>query len=172
MNDNIEFSDKKDFFGQELLPVYIRTEEIEVKEKDKIDYSKVYVLPSIKTRYVSIFIDIITIILLSFGLSKLFDIMGNVSDFIRGATFIIVIILYEPILISCGATLGQIIMNIRVKSFKNPNNKLNFILVCIRFLFKLLLGWVSFITITFNPNRRAIHDFVSGSIMISGKLEK
>ncbi len=172
MNEINQFSDRKDILGQEILPVYIRTEEIENEKKEKIDYSKVYLLPSIKTRYISIFIDTVTIILLSFGLSKLFDSIENVPDFIRGLTFVVAIILYEPILVSIGATFGQVIMNIRVRSFKNPNKKLNFLLVTMRFILKLLLGWISFLTISFNPNRRAIHDFASGSIMIEGKIEE
>jgi hypothetical protein len=31
---------------------------------------------------------------------------------------------------------------------------------------KTLLGWISFLTITRNTERRAIHDLVSGSVMV------
>ena len=36
----------------------------------------------------------------------------------------------------------------------------------IRYPVKLLLGWISFLTINSNPKRRAIHDLASGSVMI------
>jgi len=162
VNDNI--------LDQNLIPEYIKAEEI-AEKKEKIDYSKVYELPTIKTRYISILIDGICLLLFALGISALFEKIGDVSGFVRGITFVIVIILYEPILVTLGCTIGQFFMNIRVRDFRNPEKKLSFYLVIFRFIIKIILGWLSFLTVTFNINRRAIHDLASGSIMIANKLE-
>ena len=116
-------------------------------------------------------IDLLVILLLSLAISALFEKIGEVPNYVRGILFLIVFILYEPILVSFGATIGQLIMNIRVRSLKSPENKLVFHLALLRTIIKVLLGWLSFLTVTFNINRRAIHDFVSNSIMIANKLQ-
>jgi uncharacterized RDD family membrane protein YckC len=158
MNENLEQSDN----------LFIKSEEME-ERKDKIDYSKSYRLPSIKTRYFSTLIDLMVILGISLSISSIFEKIGEVPNYLRIVAFIVVFILYEPLLISFGATLGQLILSIRVKSFKDPLKKLPIHLALIRTAIKVLLGWLSFITITFNMNRRAIHDFISNSIMIETK---
>jgi uncharacterized RDD family membrane protein YckC len=117
-------------------------------------------------------IDGIVILLLALGISTLLEKLGQVPDYARGILFVIVVVLYEPILVTIGTTVGQFFLNIRVRDFKNPGNKLAFPLVLLRFIVKIFLGWLSFITVTFNINRRAIHDFASGSIIISNKIEE
>jgi len=161
---------KDNILDQNLMPEYIKAEEIAEKE-EKPDYSKVYVLPTIKTRYISILIDGICLLLIAFGISALFEKNADVSGLVRGITIVIVIIFYEPILVTLGCTIGQLFMNIRVRDFRNPEKKLSFYLVIVRFIIKIILGWLSFLTVTFNINRRAIHDLASGSIMIANKLE-
>jgi uncharacterized RDD family membrane protein YckC len=156
--------------NKEELPLYIKIDDIDEK-KGKIDYSKVYVLPSIKTRYFSMLIDIIVILMIALGITALFEKLGQVPDYVRGILFVLVVVLYEPILVAIGTTLGQLLLDIRVRDFKNPEKKLVFPLVLLRFILKLLLGWLSFITVTFDINRRAIHDLASGSIMIANKIE-
>lgn len=155
---------------ENLVPEYIKAEEI-AEKNEKIDHSKVYELPTIKIRYMSILIDGICLLLIALGISALFEKIGDVSGFVRGITFVVVIILYEPILVTLGCTIGQLFMNIRVRDFRNPEKKLSFHLVIFRFIIKIILGWLSFLTVTFNINRRAIHDLASGSIMIANKLE-
>ena len=142
-----------------------------LKKKEKIDYSKVYELPTITTRYLSILIDGICLLLIALGISALFEKFGDLPGFVRGITLVIVIILYEPILVTLGCTIGQLFMNIRVRDFRNPEKKLSFYLAIFRFIIKIILGWLSFVTVTFNISRRAIHDLASGSIMIANKLE-
>jgi uncharacterized RDD family membrane protein YckC len=168
MNENFDSMSDKDILGQDIPPVFVKTEEI-TKKKEQPDYSKVYVLPSIKTRYFSTFIDILVILGISLGISYLFEKIGEVPNYVRAIAFIVVFILYEPLLVSFGATIGQLLLDIRVKSFKNPQRKLPIVLAAVRTLCKVFLGWISFITVTFNLNRRAIHDFASNSIVIENK---
>jgi uncharacterized RDD family membrane protein YckC len=168
MTENFDSTNNKDILGQDFPPVFLKSEEI-AEEKEKVDYSKTYVLPSIKIRYFSTFIDILVILGLSLGISSLFEKIGEVPNYVRAIVFVVVFILYEPILISLGATVGQLILNIRVKSFKDPQKKLSIFLAVLRTICKILLGWISFLIVTFNLNRRAIHDFVSNSIVIENK---
>lgn len=167
--EKIDDFTEKDILDQDLGPVFIKAEEI-TEKKEAIDYSKIYILPSIKTRYFSTLIDITVMLLLSLGISSLFERIEQVPDYLRGILFVVVFILYEPILVSFGNTVGQLLLNIRVRDFNNPEKKLAFPYVIVRFIIKVFLGWLSFITVTFNINRRAIHDFVSGSVMIANKL--
>jgi uncharacterized RDD family membrane protein YckC len=74
---------------------------------------------------------------------------------------------YEPLLTSYSRTLGQRLMKIRVGRQGNPKEKINLLNAYIRWFIKGLLGWISFVTIHFNQERRAIHDLASNSVMIS-----
>jgi uncharacterized RDD family membrane protein YckC len=156
--------------GHEIPPVFIKTEEINEKP-EKPDYSKVYILPSLRTRYLSMLIDVLIIVLIALGATQLFEMIGSVPNWIRAGMFLLVFLLYEPVLISLGCTVGQLIMNIRVRKFDNPDKKLLLHMALVRFIVKAVLGWLSFITIMFNINRQAIHDLASGSIMISGRID-
>ncbi|MBE0676394.1 MAG: RDD family protein [Bacteroidales bacterium] len=171
MNTTQEEQKNKDVPNQDVLPVFIKYENVD-EAKDKIDYSKAFVLPSIKTRYFSTLIDICVIFLIALGISQLFEAIALVSGFVRGTLFVVVFILYEPILVSLGSTVGQYFLGLRVRRFNNPEKKVLFPILIIRVLVKYILGWLSFITVTFNTNRRAIHDFVSGSIVIAQRIDK
>ena len=114
-------------------------------EKKKIDYSGTYILPSIKTRYFSTLIDVLVIAVISLLIAFLFEKIGNVSTSVRIILFFVVFIFYEPLLVSFGATVGQLVLNIRVRNFKNPKQKLFITLAIIRTFFKVILGWLSFI---------------------------
>jgi uncharacterized RDD family membrane protein YckC len=80
-------------------------------------------------------------------------------------------LLYEPVLTAYSATIGQRIMGIRVRRSSDVNKKVNVFQAVIRLLVKLALGWVSFLTIHSNVKRRALHDLISGSVMVK-KQEK
>jgi len=154
---------------QGVPPVYIKNEDVS-ENKGKIDYSDVFVLPTIKTRYFSMLIDICVIVVVAIGASYFFEAIGEVPDYLRVIVFIIVFILYEPILVTLGSTVGQYFLNIRVRRFKDPGKRVLFHLLLLRLTVKALLGWISFITVTFNINRRAIHDIASGSIVIAQRI--
>lgn len=171
MSDNIPFISNSDNTGKEMPQVFISTDDID-ESQEKLDYSEVYILPTIKTRYFSMLIDLIVILLSGFGISVLIEEIGQVPDRIRGIIFISLMFLYEPVLVTIGSTIGQLILNIRVRKFNNPEKRLAFPFAFLRFGIKMFLGWLSFITVTFNVNKRAIHDFAGGSIMIENKINK
>ncbi len=106
MTNSENFTTPKDVLGQDLPPVFIKTEET-LEKPEKVDYSKVYVLPTIKTRFFSMLIDVLVIILLALGISKLFDAIGEVPGLVRGILFALVVVFYEPVLVTFGSTIGH-----------------------------------------------------------------
>ncbi|MBS1586860.1 MAG: RDD family protein [Bacteroidetes bacterium] len=75
---------------------------------------------------------------------------------------------YEPLMLSFSKTLGQRITSLRTRSMetgKRPNLFSSYL----RYIVKCMLGWISFLTIHSNPERRAIHDFASGTVVIKNQ---
>jgi hypothetical protein len=101
-----------------------------------------------------------------FLLASLFDNFTHVPDAVRAASFIALFLVYEPLCTTLGCTLGNYIKRIRVKKATNTAHRINFLQAVIRYVLKVLLGWISFLTIHSNNQKRAIHDFASGSVMV------
>lgn len=79
---------------------------------------------------------------------------------------ILLVLFYEPVLTSYAQTIGQRLMKIKVIAFDQPNKRIHIGKAYVRWIAKGLLGWLSFITINFDKDRRAIHDLASDSIMV------
>ena len=90
----------------------------------------------------------------------------NAPGYVRGAVFILVFLLYEPIMVSLGGTFGHRIFGLRVKSHINHSRNIIVPLAIIRSVVKWFLGWISFFSMLSNPEKRAIHDLLSGSIVL------
>ncbi|WP_157815991.1 RDD family protein [Spirosoma pollinicola] len=77
-------------------------------------------------------------------------------------------VLYDPICNSTlGYTFGTFLFKVRVRSRADTTQKLSFPKALIRFIVKAVLGWISFLTIHSDSMRRAIHDRVADSVVIS-----
>ena len=122
--------------------------------------------PQLTDRVQSTFIDTILIIILMFAFAGILDKFDNVPDWVRIALFAGLFIVYEPLCMTLGCTLGNYMKRIRVRKDSNPAKRINIFQAIIRYPIKVLLGWISFLTINSNPKRRAIHDLVSGTVMI------
>ena len=122
--------------------------------------------PSLSDRIQSSFIDAMLIIVLMFVIAAWLDKYENTPDWIRIALFFGLWAVYEPLSTTLGGTLGNYIKGIRVRSHSRPDKKINFFQAFFRYVVKMMLGWISFLTIHSNKDRRAIHDFVAGSVMI------
>jgi uncharacterized RDD family membrane protein YckC len=121
--------------------------------------------PTLVTRVQSMFVDGIFILFLMFGLSAIIDRTGDAPGWVRGVLFIGLWFVYEPLSITLGCSLGQYLFRLRVRKYDNERKKINIFQSFIRFALKFLLGWISFLTIHTNPQRRAIHDLASNSVM-------
>ena len=131
---------------------------------ENITPNKVY--PSLSDRIQSAFIDAVLIVVLMFMATALLDKYENAPDWIRIVLFFGLWAVYEPLCTTLGCTLGNYMKGIRVRRYDNESKRINFFAAFVRYCVKVLLGWISFITIHFNPERRAIHDYVAGSVMV------
>lgn len=122
--------------------------------------------PQLAERIQSTFIDLFLIIILLYAFTNIIDRFNNVPDWVRILLFVLLFMAYEPLCMTLGCTLGNYLKGIRVRKNLDPTKRINIFQAVARYPIKVLLGWISFITINMNPKKRAIHDFVSGSVMI------
>ena len=122
--------------------------------------------PLLGDRVQSTFIDTILLIILMFILASILDRYEEVPTWIRIASFVGLWGVYEPLCTTLGGTLGNYIKKIRVRQVGTYSKRINIFQAFVRYLLKLSLGWISFLTIHSNKERRAIHDLAVGSVMI------
>lgn len=122
--------------------------------------------PQLTDRVQATFIDTILIVIMMFVFAGILDKFENVPDWVRISLFVSLFMIYEPLCMTLGFTLGNYIKGIRVKKYADSTKRINILQAFIRYPIKVLLGWISFLTINRNAKRRAIHDLVSGSVMI------
>ena len=122
--------------------------------------------PQLTDRIQSSFIDMFLILILMFVFANILSNYENVPDWVRIGMFAGLFLIYEPLCMTFGFTLGNFIKGIRVRKFSDTSKRINLFQAVIRYPVKVFLGWVSFLTINSNAKRRAIHDLISGSVMI------
>lgn len=122
--------------------------------------------PTLIKRVQSIFIDTVFIVGLMFAFSAILSSFEYVPDWLRMAVFIMIWVVYEPLCITLGSTVGNYIIGLRVRNNKNINERIDILRAVVRYGLKVMLGWISFITIHSNDKKRAIHDLAVGSVMI------
>lgn len=128
--------------------------------------------PSLSERFQSTFVDTIFIVVMMFIFASALERYENAPDWIRIALFFGLWAIYEPLCITFGCTIGNYMKGLRVRSHSNPSKRINFLQAFVRYVLKLALGWISFLTIHSNKERRAIHDFAVGSVMIKKDLSE
>ena len=102
------------------------------------------------------------------GFAAGFAAFGDVPDIARILASVFVFGLYDPILTSrAGGTIGHFVIGIRVKSDRDRSENISFLGAVLRFVVKVLLGWVSLLTVPRGRDNRAIHDMVAGSVVLS-----
>jgi hypothetical protein len=79
------------------------------------------------------------------------------------------VFLYQPLLTVYSATIGQRIMNIRVRSHHDPAQRIQLWQAYVRVVLKTLLGWVSVLSIHMNDEHRAIHDLAGMSVVVENE---
>jgi len=136
-------------------------------EDDKSEV--VFYKPSLLLRVKSTLIDSSVVIILWFVCAILFNSI-EVSDTVRMGAMMLTI-LYEPIFVAFGNTLGQKFMGLRViksTNYKESGTKLsiNIVSSIFRYFLKISLGWISLLIIHSDDYGQAIHDKLAKSIMI------
>ena len=123
--------------------------------------------PGILLRIQALFADQLVVIAGMILLTFTFSVIGDVPVEAKMVGFVLIVLLYDPLCTSIlGGTLGHRLIGIRVKREYDDDRNILFPLAVLRYVFKILLGWVSLLSIGSNPRRRAIHDILSGSIVI------
>lgn len=122
--------------------------------------------PSLLDRVQSIFIDLLFIVILMFLFSSILDKFENPPDWVRIVLFFGIWAIYEPLLVAFGCTLGQYIKRLRVRDIDDTTRRIGVFPSIVRYILKTLLGWLSFLTINMNKEKRAIHDFASGGVVL------
>ena len=125
--------------------------------------------PPLLKRVYSFLIDTILKALLLFIATVIFSLLktgGRTEDWLKGIVFVLVVVIYEPLSMRLGATLGNYITGIRVRRYLDMRKKINFFQAACRYFVKIMFGWLSCFTIGFNSQRRALHDMVGESIVI------
>lgn len=131
-----------------------------------IDYTMIQ-YPSLVKRIQSLFIDLLLILIVFTTSSLLISSISEIAISVKAGIFIFCMCLYEPMLVAfAGGTLGHKAMGIKIKSYNNPAKNISIFSAIGRVLIKASLGWISFITVTFNSEKRAIHDMMSGSVVL------
>lgn len=122
--------------------------------------------PTLRERFKAIVLDgfIVLVGLVAAGL--IFGQFPNAPGYLRGGVFILLFLLYEPIMVSTGGTVGHRVFGLRVKSYFEESRNIMLPMAIIRSVVKWVLSWFSFFTMLSNPEKRAVHDLLSGSIVL------
>ncbi|HEY0669949.1 MAG TPA: RDD family protein [Sphingobacteriaceae bacterium] len=123
-------------------------------------------LPSLSTRIKSVFIDFLVVLSV---LCIYVVIMGDASSGSVALNLLIgfALLSYEPIFTAFGTTIGQSIMGINIKSNADRSKRIPVHKAYVRFIFKALLGWISYFTLFTTKGKRAMHDLMAGSIVLT-----
>ena len=120
--------------------------------------------PSLLRRYVATVIDLLVILFVFFLYAKspLYDASASVS-----ATWPLwLYVVYEPVCNRYATTVGQLLMGFRVRTYKE-HRRVPLWRGLVRLVTKYLLGAISFIKMPVHKQRRALHDIISGTIVVS-----
>lgn len=131
-----------------------------------LDIENEDLFPSLMDRIQSSLIDMGIILLTLYTCGLFYDSLGA-PNWLRGASLIFVFFLYEPIMQTMGGTVGNRIKRINVRKNEDFTKSINFFQALIRFVAKVFLGWISFLTIHGDIRKRAIHDMIAGTVMIN-----
>lgn len=126
--------------------------------------------PSLLLRTKSTLIDAVVLIGLMLLMSWVLNGLDVTSGAVRGICLVLVWC-YEPVFTSIKQTLGQYLMGIRVNRLSglrngNPQRPISIPASFVRFVLKVLLGWVSLLTIHSDQYGQAIHDKAANSVMV------
>jgi len=125
---------------------------------------------SLLKRLKALMIDFLVLMGMGIIASLIFSNFDNVPDYYRIIVFVFIFFLYDPLFTSLiGSTIGQLFLGLIVRRSNDESKKIIFPIALLRYLFKILLGWISLLTISGNPKRKAIHDLIVGSVVIEIK---
>ena len=123
--------------------------------------------PTVFRRYLGSLIDGLLVLGAIIAGGLLVADLGPQFTWLRVTWLGFVLLGYEPLFTSLSATVGQRIMGFRVRRQSDPTRRIPILAAYLRYVVKLFLGMISFFTMSFSRQQRAIHDIAAGSVVIS-----
>ena len=127
-----------------------------------------YHYPSILRRYFATFIDGMLVIAVLIVSSYIFQFESEIIIKTRVIIIPFMFFVYEPLCTSMFCTLGQKVMGIRVRK-RFTHERISILSTYLRIVIKIFLGIISFFTLPLSKEKRGIHDFAVGSVVIYEK---
>ena len=122
--------------------------------------------PRLIRRVRAILIDSVLLPVTIFGTLILGDTLGVTHTFGKVALILVPIFVLEPGLVAVtGGTVGHHLMKIRVATIDGQRN-INIFAATLRFLAKILLGWLSLIFVLTTKKHQAVHDLLARSVVV------
>ena len=121
--------------------------------------------PSIVRRYLSTVVDsffILSMVILS---GYCFQQDSALATQVRVGLILFLFFVYEPICTSLYCTVGQKVTGIRVRN-NFGRDRISLPKAYLRIVLKVILGFISFFTIAFSKEKRALHDLIIGSVVL------
>lgn len=113
----------------------------------------------------AVLIDGVLIPVVALGTLIIGDSLGVTGVAAKMALIVCPIFILEPAMLSLtGGTVGHHLVGIKVTQ-KDGVKYINIFAAVIRFLVKILLGWLSFIFVFTTRKHQAVHDLIAGSIV-------
>lgn len=126
--------------------------------------------PGISERIKSMIIDSFVPFAWFLFFTYLFDTFQLSNSYLKICTFVFIILLFEPLMISqFGGSVGHFFVGIRVKDIDDESKNISFLNAFFRYIVKIVLGIISLFVILGDVKGRTIHDNISGSVVIFKK---
>lgn len=122
--------------------------------------------PPLSRRYVAAVVDGMVVLVGMIVVASLFEDAPPWLTPVRVALFVALWVGYEPMCTAFAATVGQRLFGFRVRRASEPTRRIGLPAALLRYVVKLLLGVLSFLTMGVNRRQRALHDLASGSVVI------
>ena len=129
--------------------------------------------PGVFDRVKAMMTDGIVIVVFMFVASYIFSLFESVPDSARIIAFVFIFLLYDPLFTSIfGGTIGHMMLGLRVNRESDEQKNIILPLAIPRYIVKVLLGWISLLTVSGNEKRKAIHDYIAGSVVVYAKSKE
>jgi uncharacterized RDD family membrane protein YckC len=129
------------------------------------DRSASFRYPTLVRRYLATAIDL-CLGFVSVGAVGLLPVAGDRLVLWRAIVLLAYFATYEPLLTASGGTVGQRLLGLRVRRADEPDRTISVQRAYVRYGVKYALGIISFVTLPFAPQQRAVHDLVADSVML------
>lgn len=104
---------------------------------------------NISSRTKAVIIDTVVIVAMMYAATEILELFESVPNYVRVGIALFIFVLYEPIFVSSfGQTIGHSRSNLIVRRVENEDQYISFINALIRFALKVLLDWLSLLTVT------------------------